>query len=185
MRLSRFAWLLGVVAITAGGCKASKEDVMKKWKTSEAQVTSFSSKYAVCADVIKKTHKAQKGPFDTAAKGDGDVEKMKAAHKPLLAVVGPIASYEKMTARINELMSSRKVLKHKGSKVRPALAKARKKLAQAAEVIANLKECKDAAALQKSFNEANAFLKEGLDPLERLARKGKKKKRKKRRRKRR
>jgi predicted transcriptional regulator len=185
MRLSRFAWLLGVVAITAGGCSASKEDVMKKWKASEAQVTSFTAKYAVCKDVITKRHKAQKGPFDTAAKGKGDVDKMKAAMKPLSEVLDPIAAYERMTARINELMSSRKVLKHKGSKVRPALAKARKKLAQAAEVISKMTECKDAATITKTFGEANGYLKEGLDPLERLARKGKKKKRKKRRRKRR
>ena len=181
VKLSRIAWVLGVVALSASGCKANKEDVMKAWKASEAQVSSFSGKYAVFGAVLKKRLADQKKLFDEAAKGKGDVEKMKVAHKPLRAVLGPIATYERMSARITKLMNDRAVLKNKGKKVRPALEKGQKKLAQAAEVIAAITECKDAATLTKAFSEANAFLKEGLDPLERLKRKGKKgKKRKKR-----
>lgn len=180
MRISRFAWALVALAFVATGCKASKEDVIKEWKASEAAVGTYTTKYAAFATVLKSTLDTQKKAFDAASKDKGDVEKMKAAHAPLAAVVGPITAYETKSARIRSLMSDRRVLKQKGSKVRPALEKGNKKLVEAAGVVAAAKDIKSAADLQKTFGAANALLDEALQPLERLARKGTKKKRRKR-----
>lgn len=175
MRISRFAWALVALAFVATGCKASKEDVIKEWKVSEAAVGTYTTKYAAFATVLKSTLDTQKKSFDAASKDKGDVEKMKAAHAPLAAVVAPITAYESKSERIRKLMSDRRVLKQ-GGKARVALEKGNKKLVEAAGVVAAAKDIKSAADLQKTFGAANTLLDEALQPLERLARKGSKKK---------
>jgi hypothetical protein len=171
----------------AAGCKASKEDVQKAWNENASKVESYGKKYPQFAAILKKSHKEQKPVFDKAAKGKGDdaVKGMQTANKALKQVVGPIDTYESRVARINKLKSDRAVHKNKGHKVRSAIAKANKKLAQAAEVIANAKPA-DKAEYVKAMGQANDYLNEGLQPLERLKKKGSKgKKRKKRKKKRR
>ena len=176
MRISRFIWLLGLIALMASGCKASKEDVVKEWKESEAALTSYSTKYAAFATVLKSTHATQKKLFDEAGKGKGDVEKMKAAHKGLRVALDPISNYEKKAARIRSLYNNKNVRRNPGFKVRAARDKADKKLAEAAGIVAGAAEITSVAALTAPFVQASGLLQQSLDTLERLRRKGKPKK---------
>lgn len=169
------AALMAVFALSA--CKASKEDEIKAWNANSAAITSLSTKYPQFAALLKARLASQQKTFDAAKAKEGKdaVETMGQANKAVRGLLGPLETYERKRARIIKLYNDYKVRKNKGYKVRDARDKADKKLRQAAEVIVAAKPANDAEML-KVLADANAYLDEGLRPLERLQKKGGKKK---------
>lgn len=161
-------------------CKANKEDLMKWWSNTEAEATKYQQTYPAFADVIKTTHAKYKTDFDAAAKGKGDIAKMKAAYRGLSDALKPIEKYEEKRARIKKLYNDYHVRKNRSHKVEKARAKADRKLEASSALVAAATHIKTLADLNKPFNEANILLDEALRHLEKLKRKGKKNKRKKR-----
>ena len=160
---------MAVFALSA--CKASKEDELKAWTANGAAVTTLGAKYPQFAALLKARVASQQKAFDAAKAKEGKeaVAAMGAANKSVRALLGPLQTYERKRERIIKLYNDYKVRKNKGHKVRNARDKADKKLKQAAEVILAAKPANDAEMLT-ALSQANGYLREGLQPLERLQR---------------
>ena len=171
---------LTMASFALSACKATKEDELKAWSANSAAVTSLSSAYPQFATLLRTRLANQQKPFDAAKAKDGKdaIEAMGLANRSVRALVSPLQTYESKRKRILKLYNDHSVLKNKGHKVRDAREKANKKLQQAAEVIAAAKPTNEADML-RALSDANGYLAQGLEPLERLKSKGNSKKKKK------
>jgi len=172
--------MASVAVFGLSACKASKEGEIKTWTANATSVTSLSTEYPQFAALLKARVTAQQKIFDAAKaeKGDDAAKKMEQANKSVHVLLGPLEKYKSKRARIKKLYNDYSVRKNKGHKVRSAREKADKKLQQASELIAAAQPTNDAEML-KTLADANGYLSEGLQPLERLKKKGSKSKRKK------